>query len=93
MSKLLVAYFSASGITARAAEKLAKGGGSDLYEIKPAVPYTQRIWIGRYQKSRSTVEMKDKAPALSWRPRRAHRGPRHHPAGVPGVVVYGPYDY
>ena len=38
MSKSLVAYFSASGTTKRAAEKLAAAIGSDLYEIKPAVP-------------------------------------------------------
>lgn len=60
MSKLLVAYFSASGITARAAEKLAKAAGADLYEIKPAVPYTQEDLDWTDQKSRSTVEMKDK---------------------------------
>ena len=60
MSKVLVAYFSASGITARAAEKLAKAAGADLYEIKPAVPYTQEDLDWTDQKSRSTVEMKDK---------------------------------
>ena len=40
MSKTLVAFFSASGTTKRVAEKLAIATGSDLYEIKPAVPYT-----------------------------------------------------
>ena len=60
MSKLLVAYFSASGITARAAEKLAKAAGADLYEIKPAIPYTRKDLDWTDKKSRSTVEMKDK---------------------------------
>ena len=41
MSKTLVAYFSASGTTAKAAKNLAEAAGADLYEIKPAVPYTQ----------------------------------------------------
>ena len=40
MSKRLVAYFSASGTTKRAAEMLAEAAGSDLYEIRPEVPYT-----------------------------------------------------
>ena len=41
MSKKLVAYFSASGTTARVADNLAKAAGADLYEIKPAVSYTK----------------------------------------------------
>ena len=40
MSKTLVAYFSASGTTKRAAEALASATGADIYEIRPAVPYT-----------------------------------------------------
>lgn len=40
MSKKLVAYFSASGVTAKKAEALAAAAGAELYEIKPAVPYT-----------------------------------------------------
>ena len=39
--KTLVAFFSASGVTRRAAEKLAAATGGDLYEIRPAVPYTR----------------------------------------------------
>lgn len=39
-NKTLVAYFSASGVTAKAAQSLAAACGGDLYEIKPAVPYT-----------------------------------------------------
>ncbi len=41
MSKRLVAYFSASGRTKKAAEHLAKVVGADLFEIKPVVPYTR----------------------------------------------------
>ena len=57
MSKKLVAYFSASGVTKAAAERLAKAAKADLFEIKPAVPYTQadRDWTNK--KSRSSVEM------------------------------------
>ena len=40
MSKTLVAYFSASGVTARAAKEIAQAVGADLYEIRPAEPYT-----------------------------------------------------
>ena len=39
--KSLVAYFSASGVTARAAKTLAEAAGADLYEIKPKTPYTK----------------------------------------------------
>ncbi len=60
MSKILVAYFSASGNTAKAAENLAKVIGADLYEIKPAVPYTQADLNWMDKKSRSSVEMSDK---------------------------------
>ena len=41
MSKKLVAYFSASGVTKSAAERLAKAAKADLFEIKPKVPYTR----------------------------------------------------
>ena len=40
MSKILIAYFSASGVTARTAKEMAKAAGADLYEICPAEPYT-----------------------------------------------------
>lgn len=67
MSKKLVAYFSASGTTARAAKDLAKAAGADLYEIKPAVPYTRADLNWQDKSSRSSVEMKDKSsrPALA----------------------------
>jgi len=55
----LVAYFSASGVTAAAAKKLAEAAGADLYEIKPAVPYTDADLDWRDRKSRSSMEMRD----------------------------------
>lgn len=57
MSKKLVAYFSASGVTKAAAERLAKAAKADLFEIKPAVPYTQADLDWMNKKSRSSVEM------------------------------------
>mgnify|MGYP000218447198 FL=1 len=63
----LVAYFSASGNTAKAAKALAKAAGADLYEIKPAVPYTGADLNWMDKGSRSSVEMSDKnsRPALA----------------------------
>ncbi len=59
MSKNLVAYFSASGVTAEAAKNLAKAADADLYEIKPAQPYTRADLDWTNKKSRSSVEMND----------------------------------
>lgn len=56
----LVAYFSATGTTARAAKILANAVGGELYEIKPAVPYTSADLNWMDKSSRSSVEMKDK---------------------------------
>ena len=63
----LVAYFSATGTTAKAAKTLAKAVGGELYEIKPAVAYTSADLNWRDQSSRSSVEMKDPSsrPALA----------------------------
>ena len=58
--KVLVAYFSASGVTKGAAEQLAAVAGADLHEIKPAQPYTDADLDWRDKQSRSTLEMKDK---------------------------------
>ncbi len=66
MNRKLVTYFSASGVTKRAAESFASIIGADLYEIKPAVPYTKEDLNWMDNKSRSSVEMK--APGLSSRP-------------------------
>ena len=57
--KKLVAYFSASGVTAKTAERLAKAIGADLFEIKPKVPYVEADLDWRDSNSRSTVEMKN----------------------------------
>ena len=56
MSKKLVAYFSASGVTAAAAKELAEFSGSELYEIKPEVPYTNADLDWQNEQSRSFVE-------------------------------------
>ena len=63
----LVAYFSASGTTAKAAKVLAKAADADLYEIKPAIPYTRADLNLMDKGSRSSVEMSDKhsRPALA----------------------------
>lgn len=58
--KILVAYFSASGTTARVAEKIAEVTGADIYEIKAAVPYSSQDLNWMDKKSRSSVEMNDK---------------------------------
>ena len=58
--KVLVAYFSASGVTAKVANKLAKATGADLFEIKPAKPYTTADLDWTNKKSRSSVEMADR---------------------------------
>lgn len=67
MSKILTAYFSASGRTAEAAKTLANAAGADIYEIKPAVPYSQADLDWRDKTSRSSIEMSDKSsrPALA----------------------------
>lgn len=57
--KILVAYFSASGVTERAAREIAAAVGADLYEIRPVEPYTSEDLDWTNKKSRSTVEMND----------------------------------
>ena len=59
MSKKLVAYFSASGSTKKAAERLAKAADADLFEIRPAIPYTSADLNWMDKESRSSVEMND----------------------------------
>ena len=65
--KTLVAYFSASGSTARLAQTLAAAADAGLYEIKPAVPYERKDLNWMDKKARSTVEMQDPdcRPALA----------------------------
>lgn len=67
MTKKLVAYFSASGVTKRLAKRLAEAIGADLHEIIPAQKYTNADLDWTNKKSRSSVEMNDKAsrPAVA----------------------------
>ena len=67
MSKTLVAYFSASGVTAKAAKALAEAAEADLFEIVPAEAYTAVDLDWTDKRSRSTVEMNDEAsrPAMA----------------------------
>ena len=67
MSKVLVAYFSASGVTKKVAEELAAVEKADLFEIVPEPRYTAADLDWRDQKSRTTLEMKDPdcRPAIS----------------------------
>lgn len=69
MSKILVAYFSASGVTKNAAEKLAKAANANLFEIEPVRPYTDADLDWTDKKSRSIIEMND----LSSRPEIAEK--------------------
>ena len=59
MSRKLVAYFSASGVTAKVAENLSDALGADLFEIVPKVRYTKADLDWRDKASRSTIEMND----------------------------------
>ena len=59
MSNVLIAYFSASGVTARVAKEMADAVGAGLFEIKPVHPYTADDLNWRDRNSRSSVEMND----------------------------------
>ena len=59
--KTLVTYFSASGVTKKVAQNLAKAAGADVFEIEPKVPYTKADLNWQDKKSRSSVEMQDKS--------------------------------
>ena len=67
MSRMLVAYFSATGVTAKVAETLSEAIGADIYAIEPAIPYSKSDldWMDR--NSRSSIEMSDPAsrPAIA----------------------------
>ena len=70
MKKILVAYFSASGVTKKVAENMAKAANADLFEIAPEQPYTGADLNWMDKQSRSTLEMKDKncRPAMAAKP-------------------------
>ena len=80
MSKALVTYFSASGVTAKVAGRLAEAIGAELYEIKPEPPYTHADLDWTNKKSRSSIEMQD----LNTRPALAN----HHAPVADADVVY-----
>ena len=61
MSKVLVTYFSASGVTAKVARNIANIIGADTFEIKPKVPYTSADLNWMDKQSRSSIEMNDKS--------------------------------
>ena len=67
MSRKLVAYFSASGVTGRVAELLAETIGADLFSIEPEIPYTKADLDWMDKKSRSSVEMNNPSsrPAIA----------------------------
>jgi flavodoxin len=67
MSKTLVAYFSASGVTKKLAENLSEAANADLFEIKPETPYSKADLDWTNKTSRSTIEMNDPAsrPAIA----------------------------
>ena len=67
MSRKLVGYFSASGVTAKVAETLAEAIGADIFEIEPKVPYTKADLDWTNRQSRSSIEMNDPAsrPAIA----------------------------
>ncbi len=67
MSKTLVVYFSASGVTKKLAENLAEAANADMFEIKPVTPYSKADLDWTDKTSRSTIEMNDHSsrPAIS----------------------------
>ena len=69
MSKKLVAYFSATGVTAKVANRLAEAIGADVFEIEPVQSYTQEDLNWQDTKSRSSVEMSkpDARPEIAYR--------------------------
>ncbi|MBR6467708.1 MAG: flavodoxin, partial [Desulfovibrio sp.] len=67
MSSVLVAYFSASGVTRALAERLAGLAGADSYEIVPAKPYSPQDLDWTDKLSRSSQENDDASarPAMA----------------------------
>lgn len=67
MAKKLVAYFSASGVTAQVAKELAAATGADLFEIAPEQPYSNADLNWQDKGSRTTIEMNDDScrPAIA----------------------------
>ena len=59
MSKVLVSYFSASGVTKGVAKKVATAINGDLFEIEPVEKYTDEDLDWTNKNSRSSIEMND----------------------------------
>ena len=68
MSKKLVAYFSATGTTAKAAKRIAEAAGADIFEIRPEVPYEKKDLNWMNPLSRTTKEMRGKLPNPTIKP-------------------------
>ena len=68
MSKILIAYFSASGETAKLAKTVAEVTGGDLFEIKPETAYTTADLDWNDKRSRSSMEMNDACSPWTLRP-------------------------
>ena len=68
-NKILVAYFSASGVTEKLAKVISEIANADLFKIEPKVPYTKEDLCWTNEKSRSSIEMRDPSsrPAISSR--------------------------
>lgn len=66
MSKILVSYFSASGVTRRKASELASTVGGDLLEIIPKQRYTQEDlnWMDKNSRSSKEIKEKDYRPEI-----------------------------
>lgn len=60
MRKTLVAYFSASGVTKKVAEKIAAAANGDLFQIEPEIAYSEKDLNWMNKNSRSSLEMSDK---------------------------------
>ena len=90
MAKILVTYFSASGVTAKVAEKLAKAAKADLFEIKPEVPYSSADLDWTNKKSRSSVEMNDRScrPEINRTVDDSRSDPQRHQWHIPWAPVF-----
>lgn len=74
MSRTLVAYFSASGVTAKVAENLAETIGADIFCMEPEIPYTKSDLDWTNKKSRSSIEMNDPTSRPSIKDKRDNMG-------------------
>lgn len=74
MSRTLVAYFSASGVTAKVAENLAETIGADIFCIEPEIPYTKSDLDWTNKESRSSIEMSDPTSRPSIKDKRDNMG-------------------